>query len=76
MQLFLLPRLLYWMICHELRGRAEMAGLGQLGGRGRAERSSLGCGRRLQSHRVQVVLSGAAIHGMVQALVTVPAAGT
>ena len=74
MQLFLLPRLLYWMICHELRGRAEMAGLGQLGGR--AERSSLGCGRR-QSRRVQVVLSGgAAIHGMVQALATVPAAGT
>lgn len=75
MQLFLLPRLLYWMICHELRGRAEMAGLGQLGGR--AERSSLGCGRRLQSRRVQVVLSGeATIHGMVQALATVPAAGT
>ena len=75
MQLFLLPRLLYWMICHELRGRAEMAGLGQLGGRGRAERSSLGCGRR-QSRRVQVVLSGATIHGMVQALATAPAAGT
>ena len=74
MQLFLLPRLLYWMICHELRGRAEMAGLRQLGGQ--AERSSLGCGRRLQSRRVQVVLSGAAIHGMVQALATVPAAGT
>ena len=75
MQLFLLPRLLYWMICHELRGRAEMAGLGQMGGQGRAERSSLGCGRR-QSRRVQVELSGAAIHGMVQALATVPAAGT
>ena len=76
MQLFLLPRLLYWMICHELRGRAEMAGLGQMGGQGRAERSSLGCGRR-QSRRVQVVLfGGAAIHGMVQALATVPAAGT
>ena len=29
---------------------------------GRAKRSSLGCGRRLQSRRVQVVLSGATDH--------------